>query len=106
MNSVVLSPPITMVLLVFVGLGLSYFAATLAAPGHASDRKFESYACGQRDIDHNVSPDYGQFFPFAFFFTIMHVLVLIVATAPKGALTLPLLYVATGVLALLILFRN
>ncbi len=106
MTNFLLSPPITVLLLVFVGLGLSYFSATLAAPGKQSDRKLEAYSCGQRHVTHNVSPDYGQFFPFAFFFTIMHVLVLIVTTAPHGALTLPLLYVAAGVLALLIIFRD
>ena len=53
-----------------------------------------------------MSPDYSQFFPYAFFFTIMHVLTLIIATAPVDALTLPLLYVAVGILALLIIFRG
>ena len=80
--------------------------ATFAAPGKESLRKLESYACGQREVTHNVVPDYGQFYPYAFFFTIMHVLVLVVATAPADALTLPLLYVAAGVLALLIIFRR
>ena len=32
----------------------------------------------------SVQPDYGQFFPFAFFFTILHVVALMVATVPAG----------------------
>lgn len=106
MMQILLSPPIVMVLLVLVGMALSYVTASLAPIGKESERKLESYACGQRNVVHNVSPDYGQFYPYAFFFTIMHVLVLVVATAPLDALTMPLLYVAAGVLAMLIIFRQ
>ena len=103
---IVLSPPIVFIILILTGLFFSYMVSSLAAPGVDSARKVEAYACGQRNITHNVSPDYSQFFPFAFFFTIMHVLVLVVATAPKDALTLPLIYVAAGVLSLMIIFRR
>ncbi len=102
-----LSPPVAFLLLVGVGLALSYAVSGLAAAGSTTgERKLESYACGQRHVTHNVSPDYGQFFPYAFFFTIMHVLVLVIATAPRDVLTLPLLYVGAGVLALYIIFRR
>ena len=106
MTQILLSPPLALLVLLLVGLILSYLAASLAAPGKDSQRKLESYACGQRNVTHNVVPDYGQFYPYAFFFTVMHVLVLVVATAPADALTLPLLYLAAGVLALLIIFRR
>ena len=103
---VFLSPMVTFLLFVLLGLGLSWVAAKYAAGGKESERKLEAYACGQRQIAHNVSPDYSQFFPYAFFFTIMHVLTLVVATTPPGALMLPLLYVAGGMLALVIIFRR
>ena len=106
MVSIILSPPLVMIIFVLLGLALSYFVATMAATGKEGAGKLESYACGQKNIEHNVSPDYSQFFPYAFFFTIMHVLVLVVTSAPQGVLTLPLLYVAAGVLALLIIFRG
>ncbi|MEG1537014.1 MAG: hypothetical protein RR387_01865 [Clostridiales bacterium] len=105
--NILLSPPIAFLLLVALGFALSHAASGLAATGSGiSDRKLESYACGQRNVSHSVSPDYGEFFPYAFFFTIMHVLVLVIATAPKDVLTLPLLYVGAGVLALSIIFRR
>ena len=104
--NVLLSPPITLLIFLVLGLVLSKAANGLAAKGAYSQGKEDSYACGQKDIVHNVSPDYSQFFPYAFFFTIMHVLVLIVATAPLGAIVLPLAYVLAGVLALLIIFRR
>lgn len=106
MTEIILSPPVTLIILILLGLGLTHVVAGLAATGKDEERKLEAYACGQRNYVHNVSPDYSQFFPYAFFFTIMHVLVLVVATAPREALTLPLLYVAAGVLALLIIFRR
>ena len=102
----ILSPPIAFLIFIIVGLGLSYVASRLGAVGTESEGKYKAYACGQSSYDNHVRPDYRQFFPVAYFFTIMHVLVLVVATVPTNALTLPLLYVAVGVLALVILFRR
>ncbi len=45
-------------------------------------------------------------FYLAFFFTVMHVLVMIVATAPKGHTLFPVAYILVGVLAMVILFRK
>lgn len=106
MNQFILSPPVAILLLLSAVGGLTYLASFLAAPSKENQRKGESYACGQRNVTHLVNPDYNEFFPFAFFFTVVHVLVLVVATAPSGALALPLLYVAVGVLALVIVFRG
>ncbi len=106
MLNLILAPPVTFLFFILLGLGLSKIVAHYAAKGNISERKTESYACGQRQVSHNVSPDYSQFFPYAFFFTIMHVLVLVIATAPKATLSLPLLYIAAGILALLIIFRR
>jgi len=106
MVKILLSPPVTLLIFLVLGYALSRAVAGYAAAGGASERKLESYACGQRQVNHSVSPDYSQFFPYAFFFTIMHVLVLIVATVPANALTLPLLYIVVGILAMIILFRR
>lgn len=69
-------------------------------------RALEPYACGQRDVNHFVAPKYYRTFAFAFFFTVMHVLVLVVATAPRDAAALPIAYVASAVLAVAMLFRR
>jgi NADH:ubiquinone oxidoreductase subunit 3 (subunit A) len=71
--------------------------------------KTKSYACGEDVADHRSQPDYGQFFRFAFFFTIMHVVALIVATMPKG---LPIeagiaaAFLVAATVGLFILFRR
>jgi len=106
MENILLSPPVTLLIFLLLGFALSRALASCATVGEEDERKLESYACGQRRVTHNVSPDYSQFFPYAFFFTIMHVLTLVVATTPHGTLTLPLLYVAGGLLALVIIFRR
>jgi NADH-quinone oxidoreductase subunit A len=106
MVQILLSPPLTLLIFILLGLALSRALSSYAAKGAENERKLESYACGQRQVTHSVSPDYSQFFPYAFFFTIMHVLALVVVTAPPGALSLPLLYVAGGLLALIIIFRR
>ena len=68
--------------------------------------KFDPYGCGQRQVQDYVNPDYSQFFPFAFLFTIMHVLVLVVATAPYEVSLLPIVYVASGILAMRIISKR
>ena len=53
--------------------------------------------------------DYGQFFPFAFFFTILHVVTLVVATSPARTLqglAIAIIYVLGAILGLFILFRR
>jgi NADH-quinone oxidoreductase subunit A len=74
-----------------------------------SGGRTKAYACGEDVPEHHVQPDYAQFFPFAFFFTIMHVFALIVATVPGGSLSAAAVavgYTAAAVIALFILFRE
>ncbi len=77
-----------------------------AARGRDDKGALDPYACGQKDFESYVNPDYTQFFKYAFVFTVMHVLAMVVTTAPADALFLPLLYIASGVLALAIIFRK
>jgi NADH:ubiquinone oxidoreductase subunit 3 (subunit A) len=69
----------------------------------------KSYACGEDVKDPRVQPDYDQFFHFAFFFTVMHVVALVVATVPSGSLgafALSIFYLVGAALGLFILFRR
>ena len=77
-----------------------------ATRGQTGERALDPYACGQRDFENYVNPDYTQFFRYAFVFSVMHVLALVVSTAPMDAMALPLTYVAAGILALSIIFRK
>jgi NADH:ubiquinone oxidoreductase subunit 3 (subunit A) len=83
MNKILLLPPLVFLILLVVGYLVSLSFSKLAFKGHASAGKLEQYACGEDIPAQNLKPDYSQFFPFAIFFTIMHVVALIVTTMPK-----------------------
>ncbi|MBQ2698801.1 MAG: hypothetical protein IJF62_02570 [Firmicutes bacterium] len=104
--NVVTSVPVLFIIFFLLAYLFIAFMGNYAAVGAESERKVEAYASGQRNARHRAAPDYSTFFPFAMFFTLMHVLTLVVTTAPSSALALPLLYICVGLLALLIIFRR
>jgi hypothetical protein len=112
MDTLLLVPPITfLVLLAFVALQSFGFRvlAFRANKGLPPKGKFKAYASGEDLPDHRVQPDYAQFFPFAFFFTIMHVVALVVATVPQGspvASGIAIAFLAAASVGVYILFRR
>ncbi|MDR1726999.1 MAG: hypothetical protein LBT74_03575 [Acidobacteriota bacterium] len=106
-----LLPPIAF-LIVFVFVWLQYVGLKMFSAGEKwkdEEGKRESYACGHDVKDSRVAPDYSQFFSFAFFFTIMHVVALIVTTFPSGdveALALGVGYLVSAAVGLFILFKR
>lgn len=111
-NALLLAPPVAFLIVLVAMLaelwGLKIFSAGLRAPKEPGGR-FKAYACGEDVKDHRAQPDYSQFFPFAFFFTIMHVVALIIATVPKGSISslgVALFYLASSAVGLYILFRR
>lgn len=105
-ENILLSPLIAFFILLAVFILFTFVTKGLAPKGVESFGKGEAYAGGENIKSHKAQPDYRQFFPFAFFFTIMHVVVLIVATVPKTMAPLAYVYVFVAILALLILFRK
>lgn len=104
-----LMPPVAVTLL-FIGLWVLAAVLKKLAPKGTANREgtCKAYGCGEDVELHRMQPDYGHFFPFAFFFTVMHVAALILTTVPH-ALTvafLPLLYVGAAATALFILFKR
>ncbi len=109
-STLLLIPPVALTLLVVLVWALMASARPLAfkrnGPRGALDKP---YAGGEELERHRVQPDYSQFFPFAFFFTILHVVTLMVTTSPPGiagSAAFAALYVLGALLALLILFRR
>ncbi|MDO9541062.1 MAG: NADH-quinone oxidoreductase subunit A [Kiritimatiellia bacterium] len=109
-ESIILAPPLAFAILLIVICLLVMLASRLAArPASVKAGTLKPYACGEDVEDHHAMPEYSQFFPFAFFFTIMHVVALIIATVPVGNLRifgLALLFIAASVMGLFILYRN
>ena len=82
-NHFLFYPPVAFLLILGVSVLFSRLLSALSFKGKEhNDEQGKAYACGEDISEHRVQVDYGQFFPFAFFFTILHVLALIVATMP------------------------
>lgn len=110
MDNILLSPPVAFLILLVFFWALSAMLSRLAFRGkkqvHGTG---ESYACGEDLPDHLAQPDYSQFFPYAFFFTIAHVATLIVTTVPMEtlrALVMAVIYIFAVVIGLYVLLRR
>ncbi len=106
-----ISPPAVFIIILAVILILNRLFTGLAA--RSSDKSKpgsgQSYACGESNYDNNAQPDYSQFFPFAFFFTLAHVTTLMITTMPPaamGVLVMAGLYIIAGGIGLYILLRK
>ena len=106
MDRLLLMPPLDFILLLLVAGLLAWFAKGLAAKGKHAAGKGEPYACGQDVSTGRIQPGYADFFPFAFFFTIMHVDALLLATVPASSVWMTAPFLAISALAIVILLRR
>ncbi|MDD2706506.1 MAG: hypothetical protein PHV34_00735 [Verrucomicrobiae bacterium] len=109
-DSLLLSPPVAFLIILAASGVLSLVLSRLSVrPAKVAPGTTKAYACGENVKQHRARPEYGQFFHFAFFFTIMHVIALVVTTAPNGGLGLAALaglYLLISAVGLLILYRR
>ena len=108
-GSQLLIPPVAFIIVLLAVILLSRIFSILSFKNKQSEESKESYACGEDFQEHMIQPDYGQFFPFAFFFTILHVIVLVVATIPienMQTFAMALIYIIGAVLGLVTLLRR
>ncbi len=106
MQTILLAPPVTFIIYLLLSLGVSAVSKRIAARGTESHGKLKAYACGEDMPENQGQPEYSQFFKFAFFFTIMHVIALVVATDPGGLSITSAVYLGVTVLALFMLLRR
>jgi hypothetical protein len=79
-----LIPPIAFTLIMLAILLASFSLKKAAFHGALGPGAEKAYSCGEDMETNSFRPEYGQFFSFAFFFTIMHVVALVIATVPSG----------------------
>jgi len=107
---IIILPPVVFLLIFVFFLILSFFTEKISYKNPDNpEGKTKAYACGEDVKEHRIRPNYGEFFPFAFFFTIMHVIVLVIATSPDeitDSLSTALLFIAAAFLSILIIFRS
>lgn len=110
MHKILLAPPICFIIVLSM---VSIFALSLSRLSFRSKNRPDdigtSYACGENVETHLIQPDYSQFFPFAFFFTVLHVVALTIATVPVESITslaMAVIYLSGALVGIAILFRR
>ncbi len=110
MESSFLIPPIAFLILLLTVVFLNYLFSKLAfRKNEASEESKKAYSCGEEFSGHLIQPDYSQFFPFAFFFMILHVVAMVIATIPAETpenLAIAIVYILGAVIGLFILMRK
>jgi NADH-quinone oxidoreductase subunit A len=69
----------------------------------------KEYSCGEDVKTHMIQPDYSQFFPFAFYFTILHVVALMIATIPVAKMPtfmIAVVYILGAIVGLFVLYKR
>lgn len=80
-NYILLCPPVALVVSFILIWLFSKLTMGLAPKiTKHTKNKLSPYACGEDYKEHKIEPDYKTFFPFAIFFTVMHVAGLTIAT--------------------------
>ncbi len=110
MDKILLSPPVAFLMILGVTAILAAALSRLSIrPKSHGEGQEKSYACGEDVPTHLMQPDYSQFFPFAFFFTMLHVVALMIATVPietMESFSIAVIYIAGALVGMVILFRR
>lgn len=106
MKHILLSPPVAFLILLGLSLGLSALSKRLAPQGKDTEKKLQAYACGETMEQNQARPEYSEFFKFALFFTVMHVITLVVTSDPGGMSMQMAVYLGVTALGLFVLMRR
>jgi len=108
--NILLSPPLAFALLMAAAIIMYWLLLPISYKvKKAPDGLTKAYTGGEEVKTSRVQPDYSQFFPFAFFFTILHVVTLVVATVPlaePGSVAVAFIYLGGAAFGLFLLFRR
>jgi hypothetical protein len=106
MGQVLLYPPIAFLIFLLVGY-LIYRVSIALSPKPSLDKaKLSTYACGEDIPGRKVQHAY-HLFHFAFFFTVLHVAALVIATVPGGNIALiGIVYLLIALVAVVVLLSD
>ena len=109
-TTMLLSPPVAFSIVLVLVILLSKALSGLAfKPAGKNAGQGKPYSCGETLPNHMIQPDYTQFFPFAFYFTILHVVALMIALVPTETietLAIAIIYILVAVVGLMVLYRR
>jgi NADH-quinone oxidoreductase subunit A len=110
LKEIIFSPPAVFLIILFVAGILAWACSRCAFRKQENPPGTQkAYACGEEFSGHLIQPDYSQFFPFAFFFTILHVVALVIATVPTETIetfAIAVVYIVGAIIGLFILLRK
>ena len=109
-EGILLSPPLVFIIILGAVLCVSLVLSKLAfKPAKRIEGLTKPYTGGEDIVDNMIQPDYSQFFPFAFYFTILHVVALMIASVPAVTIETSLIavvYIIGAIVGLLVLYRR
>jgi len=110
MDNILTSPPIAFLIVLFTVIVFAHALTRLSFKQKEQPADInKSYACGEDVATHLMQPDYSQFFPFAFFFTVLHVVALMITTVPvetTESLAIAVIYIVGALVGLMIIFKR
>lgn len=99
-------PPIVFGIFLIVGYIIYRMGGAMGIKSKVEGGKLTTYACGEDIPGEKVQPGY-HLFHFAFFFTVLHVAALVIATVVSGGLALlGIFYLIIALLAVVILLTD
>lgn len=97
-------------MILLAALCFAYVLSKLAfRPKSIPEGLTKEYSCGEELPTHMIQPDYSQFYPFAFYFTILHVVALMAATVPVATIKTSLIavvYIFGAIIGLFVLYTR
>jgi hypothetical protein len=96
-----LFPPLAFIIFLIIAFILGWSGKRMAPRGPADKDAETSYAGGEDIPGEKKFPGYETFFTLALFFTILHVLALLIGLMPKGSTVIGLIYAGIVGFALL-----
>ena len=115
-NELLLTPPVVFIAVLVAALFCAYVLSKLALkPKSVPAGLTKEYSCGEDIKTHMIQPDYSQFFPFAFYFTILHVVALMIATVPTMSIAtmatmqtfmIAVVYILGAIIGLFVLYKR
>ncbi len=110
MNSIsLLMPPVAFLIVLAACAALSWGFSRLSFKRREGSVGLGPYACGEEISDHLIQPNYAEFLPFAIFFTVLHVLALVLSTVPAEDMTtfvMAMVYLLAALVGLTVLYRK
>jgi hypothetical protein len=106
MGQVLLYPPIAFLVFLLVGYLIYRLSKALGPKPNLVEGKLCTYACGE-DIPGKKARYSYHLFHFAFFFTVLHVAALVIATVPSGTIALVgIVYLLIALITVVILLTD